>query len=124
MITIYFAVSTFYAQILFHRRLLYPDRSPSALHRQAVTNILEIVHKQFNSDPRTLRRLQWPLLMAVIETNDAEQREWLRQRLEELGDFHAECAWANQVADEVLALQEKTGQYVNLAELLRQYRVP
>jgi hypothetical protein len=88
-----------------------------------VTNILEIVQKQFNADPRTLRRLHWPLLMAAIETDDAEQRGWLRQRLQELRDFHSEYARANQVAEEVLAQQAKSGQYVDLGELLQQYHV-
>lgn len=116
-------MSVFYAQILFHRRLLYADKPRTAIHRQAVTNILEIVQKQFNADPRTLRRLHWPLLMAAIETDDAEQRGWLRQRLQELRDFHSEYARANQVADEVLAQQDKSGQYVDLGELLQQYHV-
>lgn len=119
--TIYFSVSTFYAQVLFHRRLLWHDRAPTTLHRQAVANILQIVHKQFNSDQRTLRRLHWPLLMAVIETDDPSQREWLRQRLQELRYFHSEYAKANQIADDVLAQQDASQRQVNLADVLRHY---
>ncbi|PYH95666.1 Rh-like protein/ammonium transporter [Aspergillus ellipticus CBS 707.79] len=68
--TIYMAVSNFYAQILFHRRLFTPLAPLTALHRQALTNILENAHKQYTSDPRLLRRLHWPLLMAIVETDD------------------------------------------------------
>ncbi|KKK24946.1 hypothetical protein AOCH_002652, partial [Aspergillus ochraceoroseus] len=71
--TINMAVSTFYAQALFHHRLLYPPCPPSTLHRLAVTNIVEIARKQHMSDPRLLRRLHWPLLMAVIEIENAVQ---------------------------------------------------
>ncbi|KAL5338253.1 Rh-like protein/ammonium transporter [Aspergillus crustosus] len=74
LITINFAVSTFYAQALFHRRLLYPPGPPSTFHRVAVNNISEIAHKQYMSDPRLLRRLHWPMLMAVTETENPSQR--------------------------------------------------
>ncbi|KAL4946745.1 hypothetical protein BDV06DRAFT_208403 [Aspergillus oleicola] len=70
LITINMAVSTFYAQVLFHRRLLYPAGPLSAFHSAAVTNIIEIAQKQYASDPRLLRRLHWPILMAAIETED------------------------------------------------------
>ncbi|KAL4918322.1 Rh-like protein/ammonium transporter [Aspergillus aurantiobrunneus] len=73
LITINMAVSHFFAQVLFHRRLLYPPGPPSTFHRVAVTNIIEIAHKQYASDPRLIRRLHWPLLMAVIETEDSSQ---------------------------------------------------
>ncbi|KAL4963762.1 Rh-like protein/ammonium transporter [Aspergillus stella-maris] len=76
--TINMAVSTFYAQALFHRRLLYPPGPPLAFHRVAVINLIEIAQKQYASDPRLLRRLHWPLLMAVIETEDVTQREYCR----------------------------------------------
>ncbi|KAL4973113.1 Rh-like protein/ammonium transporter [Aspergillus desertorum] len=75
--TINMAVSTFYAQVLFHRRLLYPPGPPSAFQRVAVTNIIEIAQKQYASDLRLLRRIHWPLLMAVIETDNTLQRAWL-----------------------------------------------
>ncbi|KAL4777071.1 Rh-like protein/ammonium transporter [Aspergillus nidulans var. acristatus] len=71
--TINMAVSTFYAQVLFHRRLLYPPGPPSPFQRVAVTNIIEVARKQYASDPRLLRRIHWPLLMAVIETDDTAQ---------------------------------------------------
>ncbi|KAL4907219.1 hypothetical protein BDW74DRAFT_166719 [Aspergillus multicolor] len=75
--TINMAVSTFYAQVLFHRRLLYPPGPPSAFHRVAVANIVEIVQKKYAADPRLLRRIHWPLLMAVIETEDMSiQAAW------------------------------------------------
>ncbi|PYI05515.1 Rh-like protein/ammonium transporter [Aspergillus sclerotiicarbonarius CBS 121057] len=73
--TIYMAVNNFYAQILFHRRLFDPLRPPSALHRQALTNIIDNAHKQYTADPRLLRRLHWPLLMAIVETDDPIQRD-------------------------------------------------
>lgn len=59
--------------------------------------------------------------MAVIETDDVDQRTWLRQRLFDLRDFHSEYAWANDVADQILAQQEVSqGRRVNLAEVLLQ----
>lgn len=121
--TIHMGVANFYAQVLFHRRVLYINQPPSTVHRQAIGHILEIAHKQHSWDPRLLRRLHWPLLMAVIETNDHLQREWLQQRLNELSAVHSEFAWANRVADEVLAEQDKSGGGVNLLEFLRN-RVP
>lgn len=115
------AVCTFYAQILLHRRLLCIDSLPAAIHRQATAGIVEIARKQFASDSRLLRRLHWPLLMAVIEIDDASHQVWLRQRLFELRDFHSEYVWANEVADQILAQQDVSrGVYVNLAELLLQ----
>lgn len=119
--TIYMAVCTFYAQIILHRRLLCVDSLPSAIHRQATAGIVDIARKQFASDPRLLRRLHWPLLMAIIDTDDPNHQAWCRQRLFEFRDFHSEYLWANEVADQVLAQQDaRQGLYVNLADLLRQ----
>ncbi|KAJ5102425.1 hypothetical protein NUU61_004647 [Penicillium alfredii] len=119
--TIYMAVSTFYAQVLIHRRLLCVDTLRGAIHRQATTGIIDIARKQFTSDPRLLRRLHWPLLMAAIETDNAVQRTWLQQRLFDLRNFHSEYVWANDVADQVLAQQEVSQrQDANLAEVLLQ----
>ncbi|KAL4891482.1 Zn(II)2Cys6 transcription factor [Aspergillus ambiguus] len=118
--TINMAVSTFYAQLLCHRRLLLPHQLPATIHRHALTNIIEIVHKQYASDPHLLRRLHWPVVMALIETDDSVQREWLRLRLLELRDYHSECRWTNDIADQVLSRQDTSkGEYANLAELLR-----
>lgn len=124
MVTAFLAVATLLGQVIFHRRLLCPGSPASPFHRQAVSNIIDIAHKQYNSDPRTLRRLQWPLLMALIETDDTGQRAWIRKRLYELRDFHSEYVWVNQVADEVLSHQDaERGQNVNLAEVLRRQHV-
>lgn len=113
------AVSTFYGQILLHRRLLCVNTLPSAIHHQATAGIIEICQKQFWSDPKLLRRLHLPLLMAVIETNDITHQRWLRQRLCELRDFHSEFVWAHDVAEHILSRQGVSqGRYVNLAELL------
>lgn len=114
-------VCTFYAQIILHRRLLRVEDPPSNIHRQATAGILQIARKQFAADPRLLTRLHWPLLMAIIETEDVNDRMWLRQRLFELRGFHSEYVWANDMADQVLAQQDPSqGRYVNLAELLLQ----
>ncbi|KAJ6029725.1 hypothetical protein N7499_005404 [Penicillium canescens] len=119
--TIYMAVSTFYAQVILHRRLLCVDTLPAAIHQQATAGIVDIAQKQFISDPNLLRRLHWPLLMAVIETSDPTQQAWLRQRLWELREFHSEYVWAHGVAEQILAQQDVSqGRYVNLAELLLQ----
>lgn len=115
------AVCTFNAQILLHRRLLCVDGQPAGVHRQATASIVDIARKQDASDSRLLRRLHWPLLMAVIETDDPSHRAWLRQRLFELRDFHSEYMWANQVADQILAQQDVCqGVYANVGELLLQ----
>jgi hypothetical protein len=113
------AVSTFYGQVLLHRRLLCVDSLPLGIHQQATAGIIDICQKQFLSDPRLLRRLHWPLLMAAIETNDITHQSWLRQRLWELRDFHSEFIWAHDVAEQVLALQDVgQGRYINLADFL------
>ncbi|KAJ5200851.1 hypothetical protein N7472_006055 [Penicillium cf. griseofulvum] len=115
--TIYMAVSTFYAQVLLHRRLLCVGALPTGIHQQAIAGIIDISQKQFLSDPKLLRRLHLPLLMAAIETNDVTHQRWLRQRLWELRYFHAEFTWAYDVAEQVLTQQDVSqGQYVNLAE--------
>lgn len=116
--TILMGVADFYAEVLFHRRVLCVE-PPSPFHRQALGHILEIAQKQYTWDPRLLRRLHWPLLMAVVDTPDPVAREWLQQRLGELCAFHSAYAWANRVADEVLVEQDKSGGYVNLLEFLR-----
>lgn len=115
------AVTNFYAQVLFHRRLLYPPGPPSLFHRVAASNIIEIAQKQYTVDPRLMRRLHWPLLMAVIETDNTAQRTWLRERLLDLRLYHSEYLWASDLADEILALQDASqGQYADVAALLRQ----
>lgn len=115
------AVCTFYAQILLHRRLLCVDTLPTTIHQQATAGIVDIARKQYASDPRLLRRLHWPLLMAVIETDDPSHQAWLRQRLFELRDFHSEYVWANEMADQILAQQDASqGVFVDLAEHLLQ----
>ncbi|KAJ5473075.1 hypothetical protein N7530_007076 [Penicillium desertorum] len=117
--TIYMAVSTFYGQVLLHRRLLCVDALPLGIHQQATAGIIDICQKQFLSDPKLLRRLHWPLLMAAIETNDITHQRWLRQRLWELRDFHSEFVWAHDVAEQILAQQDVSqGRYVNLADFL------
>ncbi|KAI2673681.1 transcriptional regulator family: Fungal Specific TF [Penicillium roqueforti] len=117
--TIYMAVSTFYGQVLFHRRLLCVDSLPLGIHQQATAGIIDICQKQFLSDPKLLRRLHWPLLMAVIETNDITHQRWLRQRLSELRNFHSEFVWGHDVAEQILAQQDVSqGRYANLAEFL------
>jgi hypothetical protein len=113
------AVSTFYGQVLLHRRLLCANDLPTGIHQQATAGIIDISQKQFMSDPKHLRRLHWPLLMAVIETSDAMHQQWLRDRLWELRDFHSEFAWAYEVAEQILAQQDVShGQYVNMADVL------
>lgn len=115
------AVSTFYAQILLYRRILCVDALPSPIDKQATAGIINIAQKQYSNDPKLLRRLHWPLLMAVVETGDAGHQAWLRQRLWELRDFHSEFVWAHEIAEKVLARQDiPQGRYVNLAELLLQ----
>ena len=104
--TIYMSVAMFCGQILFHRRMLCVDSPPAPVHRQATAQIIEIVHKQHARDPRLLQRFHWPLLMAVIETDDCIQRDWLRQRLAEISGWHASFAWAHRVAEEVLIAQD------------------
>lgn len=57
--------------------------------------------------------------MALIETSDVTHRAWLRERLWELRDVHAEFIWAQEVAEQVLLQQDATqGDYANLAEIL------
>jgi len=115
------AVSTFYAQVLLYRRLLCVDALPAPIDQQATVGIIDIAQKQYLSNPMLLRRLHWPLLMAVIETGDAMHQAWLRQRLWELRDFHSEFVWAYGIAEQVLAQQDVSqGRYVNLAEMLLQ----
>lgn len=115
------AVCTFYAQILLYRRLLCVDSPPTIADQQATAAIIDISQKQYISDPKLLRRLHWPLLMAVVETSDITHQAWLRQRLWELRDFHSEFVWAHEIAEEILAQQDVSqGRYMNLAELLLQ----
>ncbi|OQE44135.1 hypothetical protein PENCOP_c002G04924 [Penicillium coprophilum] len=117
--TIYMAVSTFYAQVLLHRRLLCVDTLPLGIHQQATAGIIDISQKQFLSDPNLLKRLHLPLLMAVIETDNVTHQRWLRQRLWELRNFHSEFAWAHDVAEQILAQQDVSGgRYINLGEFL------
>lgn len=66
-----------------------------------------------------MRRSQWAILAAVIETPDPVQRAWLLDRLQELRDFHSEFVWVHRIAEEVLSRQEMTGEYVDVGELVR-----
>ena len=55
----------------------------------------------------------------MIETPDPVQREWLMKRLRDLRNLHCEYVWTFKVAEEVLARQETSGEYVDVGELLR-----
>ena len=118
--TMYTSVSYFYTQIILHRRLLRPEQSPTAFHLHALQNIVEIMHKQYESEPRNLRRMMWPAFAALIETQDEEQRKWLLERIQELRDFSCEFYWGSKVAEEVLARQQMSSEFVDVGELIRE----
>ncbi|RFU27505.1 hypothetical protein B7463_g8821, partial [Scytalidium lignicola] len=118
--TIYFAACLFYGLIIYHRRLLHPNSSPTSMHRQATSRILKILHKQHSVDPRLLLRVHWPIFIVAIETDDPIHREWLQGRLEYFSPLRAECSWENAVLGKVLAFQRAhKGQQANLLEILR-----
>lgn len=63
--------------------------------------------------------------MAVIETEDVSQREWLRERLLEIRYLHSESLWASDVAEDVLSVQDASkGSFANIAAFLPQRGCP
>lgn len=120
------AVTNIFAQVLLHRRLLQSPSGPptTPIYIQALRNIVDICRKQYDADPRLMRRLHWPLLAAVIEVEEDAQREWLRKRLAELKTLHSEYAWAHGVAEKALQLQGYgRGRYICLRTVLRDPQV-
>lgn len=123
--TIYFAVCTFEAQILYHRRIFHSkSRVPSNVQRQAVANILDLLYKQYSIEPRLLQRMPWSIFMVMIETEDPIHRDWAEQRLREMRHLHEGNMYINALLDAFLERQRMCpGETVDLLEILqRQYR--
>ncbi|KAH8691600.1 hypothetical protein BGW36DRAFT_304717 [Talaromyces proteolyticus] len=122
--TIYFAVCTFDAQILYHRRLLYPtSHVRGTVHRQALASMLEMLYRQYSIDPILLQRMPWSIFMVMIETEDPIHRDWAEQRLREVRHVHEDYGFINILVDEFIDRQRaRPGKMVNLFEILqRQY---
>ena len=125
--TIYFAVCTFEAQILYHRRIFHhsQSRAPNNVQRQAVANILDLLYKQYSVEPKLLQRMPWSIFMVMIETEDPIHRDWAEQRLREVRHLHEGNAYINALVDAFAERQRMClpGETVNLFEVLqRQYR--
>lgn len=118
--TIYFAVCAFETQILYHQRMLYPtSRARNVTHRQAVTNLLEILYKQYSVNPKLLQRIPNSILMVMIETEDPIHRDWATERLRELRNLDEGYSFANDLADDFIAREQMCpGEMVNLFDIL------
>ena len=64
--------------------------------------------------------MMWPIFAALIETQDKEQRKWILERMQELRDSNSEFYWGTKFAEEVIARQEMTGEFVDVGELIRE----
>lgn len=119
--TIYFAVCTFEAQILYHRRIFHSQsRPPNNVQRQAVANILDLVYKQYSVQPKLLQRMPWSLFMVMIETEDPIHRDWAEQRLREVRHMHEGNAHINALVDMFVERQRVCpGEMVDLLEILQ-----
>lgn len=109
LITTYFAVTSFEAQFIAHRRLLQPNTPPSRIHQQAVANVLELLYKQHSADPRLLSRLPWAIFLVMIESEDPIHQDWARERLEEIKGLHEANNWIYGLGTEMRDIEAKMG---------------
>ncbi|KAL5352971.1 hypothetical protein ACLOAV_002920 [Pseudogymnoascus australis] len=105
--TIRCAASVYWANVLFHRLTLRKQQATTKLHRTAVSSIMQIAHTDYGRDKSTLAMQVWGMFMAGIETDDGIHRDWILERLAELGGMHFESRWTSEVMERLI--REKKG---------------
>ena len=95
--TIRCAASAYWTQVLFHRRMFYSHLPRTELHLEAVEKIMQIAHIDYAVDRKYIVAQVSGLFMAGIETQNADHRDWILERLGELKGLHLEGPWASEV---------------------------
>lgn len=105
--------------MLFHRLTLRKQQAPTKLHRTAVSSIVQIAHTDYKRDKSTLAMQVWGLFMAGVETDDGIHRDWILERLAELGGMHFESRWTSDAMERLIRERKGMGEArVDLMPLL------
>ncbi|KFY81916.1 hypothetical protein V500_10978 [Pseudogymnoascus sp. VKM F-4518 (FW-2643)] len=117
--TIRCAASVYWANVLFHRLTLRKQQAPTKLHRTAVSSIMQIAYTDYGRDTSTLAMQVWGMFMAGVETEDGIHRDWILERLAELGGMHFESRWTTDVMERLIRERKGMGESgVDLMPLL------
>ena len=122
METVTRVVASYWACLLFHRRMFDTGGPPNAFHRAVVTKVTNLLHVLYEHE-RNNGRAVWCTFMAAIEVDDAVRRSWLLERLRETSALSTECGWAFATAEEILRVQsalETQTPWVDLAAYMQQ----
>lgn len=115
------AASSYFAQVLFHKRMLDPHSPPTTPHISAVTNVIRIAKTDYPRGTRYLSLHLWGMLMTGIEMDDPvfsdldADRQWIVDRLAEVKGLHSESPWASKALEE--AIRQRRGREVDLLKL-------
>ncbi|OBT42435.1 hypothetical protein VE00_06054 [Pseudogymnoascus sp. WSF 3629] len=108
--TIRCAASVYWADVLFHRITLRKQQTPTKIHRTAVSSIMQIAHTDYGRDKSTLAMQVWGMFMAGVETEDGIHRDWILERLAELGGMHFESRWTSDVMERLIRERKGMGE--------------
>ncbi|KAH8898296.1 hypothetical protein GQ53DRAFT_817576 [Thozetella sp. PMI_491] len=103
--------ASYWACILFHRRVLGAPGPQETLHEEAVAKIVKMLYyrSEWETDRRRQVRVIWVVFMAAIETPDPIHRDWLLERLRVTRNETVECKALCAAAEQMLSIQTVPG---------------
>ena len=111
-------VAGYCANILLHRRLLWPSKPRAQMHEDALSKVLEVAHDTYSQKGSwDLIMLVFPLLVAGIETDDPIHASWIRERLSETRMAGKSSEWACKILEKAKSF--KNGETEGRAHFLR-----
>lgn len=119
-ITLCEGLAGYYCNVLLVCRLFPYLVVPMESRDQALSELFEIcytIHERYPLDP-TLG-FAWFLLIAGLETKDRIHRQWVYDRLKNLGEFWNTCKWARNILLLVHNPEGKVGRQKNTDRFLR-----
>ncbi|UPK92679.1 hypothetical protein LCI18_003614 [Fusarium solani-melongenae] len=119
-----YIVPIFYAIQLQFLRVTQPN-SPLAQEKRQRFLLAEIMRLAFQLRSHWgddgLRKIAWPLFLAGLETDDLLHREWILERFKKLSDMGEHLNRAFNFLKDAIALQQSTGQRVDIREMIKGY---
>ncbi|KAF4627939.1 hypothetical protein G7Y89_g10215 [Cudoniella acicularis] len=122
METVTRTVASYWACILFYRRMLGDPGPQNHIYQNAVAKLTDLLYLHYEHDQSKSihSRLVWPTFIATIEVHDRIHRSWLLGKLRDVYDLSAECGWAFSTAAKILGIQTAPGiPWVDLASYMQ-----
>ena len=106
----------YWASLLYYVRLFDPTHKLVDRSREAVAKITTILLRLDRnlSDRRSLARVAWPLLMAIVSTHDMMHRDWFLEKLKGISNLTQEASLLYSVAIEMIALEERGDRSIDI----------